>query len=169
MVRRNPGLLESRALALDMGLRFSRVPAESACWRWCNAPLVKHCIEWERTSYGLHSTCFFAVEICISPSILPSVLPGLPCSGRSIQAAVRESVGMTASAPARPRFSCRMLLRLGSAAVCTRSSRSYVSHSAHACFHMKWTASGSISMATGLAGSDSAAADSHMVFCAGQL
>jgi hypothetical protein len=62
------------------------------------------------------STCFFAVEMRISLSILPSV--SRPWFGRSrIHATVRGSVGGEASAAARPRFGRRMRLRYSSAAL----------------------------------------------------
>ena len=61
------------------------------------------------------STCFFAVEMRISPSTLPSV--SRPWFGRSIHATVRGSVGGEASAVARPRFGRRMRLRYSSAAL----------------------------------------------------
>jgi hypothetical protein len=60
------------------------------------------------------STCFFAVEIFISPSTLPSVLR--PWFGRSSQVAVRGSVGGEASSPARPRFGLRVRVTHCSAA-----------------------------------------------------
>ncbi len=60
------------------------------------------------------STCFFAVEIFISPSTLPSVLR--PWFGGSSQDAVRGSVGGEASSPARSRFGLGVRVTPGSAA-----------------------------------------------------
>jgi hypothetical protein len=68
----DPSLLEDRTRALHMALRFGWVAAKGTGGLGCNALFMEHSIAWECSSIDW-GTYFFAVEMLISPSTLPSV------------------------------------------------------------------------------------------------
>ncbi len=148
----DPSLLEDGTLALHMALCFGWVAAKGTGGRGCNAPFMERSIAWKCSSYRLEHLFLCCGNDHIPQHISQYVL------GRSIHAAVNGSAGGEASVPARPRFGLSVRLRQSSAALWTRSSRTFTSHSTHASLYRKCTASGSRSIATGRPGSKSAAA-----------